>query len=157
MTKPRTLWPMPVKGLMDHPDFERLPAAGRGMVISIVLYYWKCQCQPLPTKPSELFIVARAFPPTWKQHKATILRIFKDIQPELDAYHHFRSERKSLIQMVGAKATARARAERLSKNAPARPEIFDAAPARERERYERVATPEERGPRARVVQTMRTR
>jgi hypothetical protein len=148
---------MPVKGLLDHPDFERLPAAGRGMVISIVLYYWKCQCQPLPTKPSELFIVARAFPPTWKQHKATILRIFNDIKDELDAYHKQRSERKSLIQSVQSSMVARKRAGKMQKNAPARSEIFDAAPARERERYERVATPEERGPRARVVQTMRTR
>jgi hypothetical protein len=51
------------------------------------------------------------------------------------------------MQEVQAKGVAVSRAKRLSKNAPVLVDYDDRAPAKAREQRERVATPEERGPR----------
>lgn len=148
MTQRRKLFPMPITGLIDHPDFVRLPAAGRGMIISLLLTYWQGECQALSTSRSEMFIAARANPPNWIKHRETILKVFNDVKPELDAYFAYRTSRKSTLEILSARARSNARAKRLEENRPVTLGATEAVPVREFERRERVQTPEERGPRA---------
>jgi hypothetical protein len=147
---------MPVEGVVDHPAFIALPVAGRGMLFTLLLYYWKTECRELSLSPAELFAVVRAHPTTWGTHKSVIMQIFEDLRPELYEYLQRRQQRRSIMQEVGARAAAKAHTKRLQKNAPAQLPDTEQTPAREKERYERVATPEERGARPRVAPVKRT-
>ena len=109
----------------------------------------------MPTKLSELFVVARANPQMWAKHRTVILRIFNDIKPELDDYFLSRKGKIQLLRQWGAISTAKRKAARLAKNAPPVLAAEDAIPAISAVPYQRVATPEERGPRAKVAPSKR--
>jgi hypothetical protein len=153
MTTRRRLYPMPIAGLIDHPEFIAMSAAGRGMLVTLVLYYWQSECQPIPTKRSELFVVCRGNPQMWHKYYDKILRIFSDIKKELDDYYEARESKKTTFNILSARARANARAKRLGENAPVLADVEDRAPQREKARYERIQTPEERGARPRAVPT----
>jgi hypothetical protein len=82
----RALYPMPVNGLFATPDWITLPAAGRGMLMTICEHFWRSDCRPLPRDDDQLFAIARAHRPTWRHHKAQIMAVFEAIRPELEAY-----------------------------------------------------------------------
>lgn len=86
----RKLYPMPVDGLFGHPDWIALPAAARGMLMSLCEHFWRTECRPLPKDDDQLFAIARAHRPTWRHHKPMILSVFKTLEPDLAAYHHKR-------------------------------------------------------------------
>ena len=138
---------MPVAGLYDHPEFIRATAATRGMICTLCLHYWLTECMPLPTQPARLFIAAGGDPRAWHYHKEVVLRIFNDIQPELDAYFDARERNKTTLHRLAARAKSGRKARALEENAPELVDMENRAPVKRKDRYERVATPEERGAR----------
>jgi hypothetical protein len=105
---PKKLWPLPVQGIFENPDYIALPVAGRGMLWSLFEHFWRTDCKPLPIADDQLFAVARAHRPTWRHHRETILRIFNASQAELAAYKHARDNRLTHIkfaQKAGAATT----------------------------------------------------
>lgn len=151
----RAMYPMPVSGLIDHPEFMAFGSAARGMLITIMLFYWQSECKPLPKANYDLFAIARAWPVTWHSHREKILKVFNDIKPELDRYYAERKAKKTTLDIISARARANRRALRLVENAPPTLAPEDAIPRVSAVPYQRVATPEERGPRAKVAPTKR--
>lgn len=81
------VYPMPVRGLVEHPAFKALPSAGRGMLFSLLLHYWTTELQPIPTADDRLCAICQGHRPTWRHYKSSILRIFHDVRPEMEAYY----------------------------------------------------------------------
>jgi hypothetical protein len=149
------MYPMPVAGLIDHPDFIAFGSAARGMIVTLLLFYWQSECKPLPKGNADLFAICRAWPVTWHKHREEILKVFNDIKPELDRYFAERKAKKTTLEIVSARARANRRNLRLVENAPPVLAAEDAIPAISAVPYQRVATPEERGPRAKVAPSKR--
>jgi hypothetical protein len=125
---------MPVEPLTDHPMALTLPAAGYGALWRIILHFWASGCRPLPEADFELRSVARAHPPVWRKHKATILRVFEDVRPELVAYHRRRESGQTGIKLAayrgGSANAARLRRRALEQSTPVTPAILTATPMR---------------------------
>jgi uncharacterized protein YdaU (DUF1376 family) len=121
-TRP-ALFPMPVDGLFSHPNYVALPAAGRGMLLSLCEHYWRSACKPLPKDDDQLFAMARAHRPTWRHWRPTILALFDDIRPELERYHHARTTNATTINFAarngGHAKQAKARLAALQDSTPA--------------------------------------
>jgi hypothetical protein len=117
------LFPLPVDEIFSHPDWVALPAAGRGMFFSIVEHFWRTGCRPLPVCRDQLFCIARAHRPTWKSHKARILKLFEDVRPGLEDYYQRKVETcrvRRAAAIRGGQATAMRRRQREAQNLPAR-------------------------------------
>lgn len=147
----RQMFPLPVQGIIDNPRFIALPAAGRGMLMTLVLYYWQTECVPLPTKGSEIFCIMRTHPSTWATHKDTILQIFNDVKPELDKYFQLRKTRYAVLADIGDRGRGIQRLKALAGKQAMHGAREEAAPVREANPRAKTATPEERGARARVA------
>jgi hypothetical protein len=98
MTRRPALYPLPVDVVFNHPAYVVLPAAGRGMLLSLLENYWRGGCRWFPKSDDALFQWARAHRSTWRIHKAGILEVFNAARPELDAYHRKREgNRRGLV------------------------------------------------------------
>lgn len=117
----RKLYPMPVDGLFGHPDWVALPAAARGMLMSLCEHFWRTDCRPLPRDDDQLFAIARAHRPTWRHHKPMILSVFKTLEPELAAYWRLRETKGTTIRFVSEKGGAKTRAKALAEASSAPP------------------------------------
>lgn len=106
---PKKLWPLPVNGLFSHPDYVALPTAGRGMLLSLCEHFWRTGCKPLPKDDDQLFAIARAHRPTWRHWKAPILKIFRDIEPELAGYYALRLAKGTTLSFASHKGQAKRR------------------------------------------------
>ena len=116
----RPVPPMPVEGLIDHPEAMTLPAAAFGMLMRLTLHFWSTDCRPLPIADHELRGICRAHAPTWRHWKASILRIFEAIRPEWEAARRARENRvENLIRLSQRSASMRrVNALQLKANAP---------------------------------------
>jgi hypothetical protein len=126
----RKLYPMPVQGILEHPDFIAMPAAGAGILFRLTLHYWQTGCRDLPKADHDLRAITRAHLATWSQWKAHVLRVFADVAPELARYHHERITKATTIKILanrggGARAAQSAR-DRLAASAPPLTPITDA-------------------------------
>lgn len=153
MPKRRSLFPLPIEGIIDHPEFIALPVAGRGILFTIVLHYWATECKPLPTGGSELFAIARCHNTTWSHHRETITRIFNYVKPELDDYYEHRKTRREVVRELGDRGRGIQKLRTLARKSAKHGTREDMNPMRETERREHVQTPEERGGRTRVAPT----
>lgn len=76
---------LPVESIIDHPGFIAMPAAGRGMLFTIILFHWQTGFRSIEIKGHLLFATARAHPTTWFHHKDEIMNILNDVKDELMA------------------------------------------------------------------------
>ncbi len=119
MARRRQIYPMPVEGLISNPDFIAMPAAGRGILFSIVLHFWLTECRALPTADHELRNIGRAHAPTWRHWKAQVLKVFRDIRPTLEAYYSARENKAANLSRLGQRTISLRKAAALRKvNAP---------------------------------------
>ena len=95
--KRRFVPPMPIADLWFDPRLMALPSAGYGIVRRLLDHFWMTECRPLPISVVDLRAVARANPPTWRAHEATILAILHDFCPELEHQYHVRINRRALL------------------------------------------------------------
>jgi hypothetical protein len=120
---PRKLFPVPLQPIWEHPLYETLPSAGRGMLLNVLESFWKSGCRPLPDSANALYCLARAHRSTWSTHSASILQIVRDVGPALERYHRLRETKGTTIRFVsrnGGHATAaKARAQSLADATPA--------------------------------------
>ena len=102
----RKLYPMPVEGLIDSPDFLAMPAAGAGIVIRLALHFWATDCRPMPIADHELRNIARAHAPTWRHWKPQALRVFEQIRPALERYRYQRESKATTLTFAGRRGGA---------------------------------------------------
>lgn len=151
--KARKIYEMPVEGMFLHPEFIKLPAAGVGSLVRLVMHYWMTDCAPIPIAHSELFAVCRPSPRVWNTHKTIILKIFKDIEPSLRDYFERRAGLRDNLIRLANYGHAKQRSEAAVKKQQRHGDRLDAAPKKDADEYQRVATPEERGARRGVAPT----
>jgi len=143
---PRKLYPMPVQTLYEHPAYRAAPAAAVGMLHRLLEHFWLTDCRPLPIAEDQLFAISRAHRPTWRHHKAEILRIFSEIAPDLAAYWTLRQNKATTIRFVSATggAATQAKAALASVRELAAPAPMPVAPTREPAKPPRPAAPDNR-------------
>jgi hypothetical protein len=155
MAHRRRIYPMPVEGILDHPDAMALPSAGYGMLLRLVYHFWQTMCRPLPVSDDQLYSIARAHRPTWRRWKPTIMRVFEDIRPELEAYFTLREARRTTLRFAGQKggqtSVAKLRAKALHAPDLLLPYASGFVPKREAKRLDRPPSPENRPPRKLMV------
>ena len=126
----RKLFPLPVQPILDNPTYKALPAAGVGILFRLVAHWWETDLRPLPIADHDLRAISRAHLNTWKEHKADILQAIAAIQPELAAYHAWRSQGRERLRIAsyngGAANAARASAKRIAASIPAPAPLNDA-------------------------------
>ena len=149
----RKIYEMPVEGMFLHPEFIKLPAAGVGSLLRLVMHYWMTDCAPIPIAHSELFAVCRPSPRVWNTHKHMILKIFKDIEPGLKDYFERRAGFRDNLLRLSAHGNSVRRERALAKRAARHGDRLDMAPGRDADEYQKVQTPEERGARSRATPT----
>lgn len=113
----RRLYPMPVETIIDHPDFIAMPAAGRGILFSLLTHFWSTECRPLPKSDRELRSIGRAHVPTWKHWGASVLKVFNDVRPVLESYKNIRDMKATTLSLLGQKTTSKRRAQALTNSA----------------------------------------
>jgi hypothetical protein len=152
----RKLYPLPVQELIENPRFKRLPVAGRGMLITLILYFWETECHPLPTSPHDIFCIVRAFRPTWKHYHEEIMLIFEEVRPSLETYFKVRQAGLTSLRQMGKLGGAKVRARALARKAAARTDDLR-APVKDAERAAATAarplSPDQRGAREKFVPT----
>jgi hypothetical protein len=93
----RTLDPLPINGLADHPVLMTCPCAVYGIVLRLLIHYQMTRCVPLPDSDHELAHIARAHLPTWRRWKPKILEVIADLTPEIEGqYRKAEGRRKGL-------------------------------------------------------------
>jgi len=110
------LYPMPVHRVLHHPGFVILPAAGRGMLFSLLTTYWRGGCRWFPPSDLGQSQWAQAHLRTWKLHKTGILEIFAAARPELDAYHRKRDGNRAGLIAAAHSANSTRRLKALQEN-----------------------------------------
>jgi uncharacterized protein YdaU (DUF1376 family) len=118
MAARRDIYPIPLQEMWENRAYIALPAAARGMLLTICEHFWKTGCVPLPKDDDQLFAIARAHRPTWRAHKAMILNIFKEIQPGLEAYFRKREGNRAGLIEASARSNSRRRLEALAEKRP---------------------------------------
>jgi hypothetical protein len=113
MSRRRRIYPMPVEGLVDNPDFIAMPAAGVGILFRLCLHFWLSECRPLPKSDDELQAISRAHRPTWRTWRHTVLKIFEAIRPDLEAYYALRESRRASLSIGAHMTNAKRRAKAL--------------------------------------------
>lgn len=116
MAKRRTLHPMPIAPLLDHPQFIAMANGGAGAAFRLTAHYWLTDCRPLPQSDGELCALARANRATWKEHNASIRAILADVLPELDRAKHNRQARGSNLIAAQYASIAARRAAKLAQS-----------------------------------------
>lgn len=150
----RRLFPLPIEGIMDHPEFVALTSAGRGMLMTLIMHYWQSECRDLPTRDNDLFAIARADRAVWRKHKPVVLRIFEHVKPELDTYLAERVRRKAMVRELGIRGASVTKLRAIERKR-AREIAPEAVPQRAAEQREKHAAPEDRGARLRVAPSVK--
>jgi hypothetical protein len=151
----RKLYPMPIEGIVDHPEFLTMPVAGRGILITLLLHFWASGCLPLPKGDLDKRYLARAHPPTWRRWSPSVLRVFEAVRPALEAYFRLRESHGTTLREIGRlggqSSAAKLRSKTVADKARAQSELAAQfrAPQRERLLPERPPpSPQARGQRA---------
>jgi hypothetical protein len=100
---------MPVEGILDHPDFMAMPAAGAGILLRLLLHFWVTECRPLPVADHELRSIARAHAPTWRHWKPQVLRVFEAVRPSLESYYSQRLNKQTALSRLAQREQSRRR------------------------------------------------
>jgi len=91
------------------------------MLMRIFLHFWVTECQPLPVADHELRSIARGHAPTWRHWKASILRVFEAIRPDLEKAWRLHESRIGNMSRLGQYVSSKRKAAALrnSDTAPA--------------------------------------
>ena len=115
----RKLFPLPIEPILRHPLALTLPAAGSGMLFRLVAFWWESECRQLPRADHDLKAIVRAHPQTWCDHKASILQVFADIEPELHAYYTARTLKRDGLRIAARNGNSMKTAHALAERAEA--------------------------------------
>lgn len=146
MKQPRDLYPLPVNEMFQNRAYVALPAAGRGMLLSLCEHFWKTGCEPLPKDDDQLFAIARAHRPTWRTHKPKILLVFEEIRPGLESYFRKREGNREGLTEASARSNSTRRLNALREKRPVHAAVAGAVitPKRDAIQTTRPAPPGER-------------
>jgi len=122
---PRRLPAFAIDLLAHHPIALTLPAAGFGMLCRLVFHFIATQCRPIPKMSDDLCGIMRAHRPTFNTHKADIMAVFRELEPELIEAEQAYRRRLQRVKDLGEKGRVsqrlRALKETPSRSKPADP------------------------------------
>ena len=113
--KRRKTPPMPVELLANHPKALGMNGAAFGHLMRLALHFWLTDCKPLPVVDNQLYVLARAFPATWKANRDDIKAVLQDVIPELKAARELYDKRRSILGQMRDRAMSSATSKRYKK------------------------------------------
>ena len=115
---PRRLPAFAIDMLTQHPLALTLPAAGFGMLCRLVFHFIATQCRPIPKMSDDLCGIMRAHRPTFNTHKADIMAIFRELEPELIEAEQAYRRRLQRVKDLGEKGRVSQRLRALKETPP---------------------------------------
>ena len=110
---------MPVEDIVDNPRVLVLPAAAYGILVRLLVHFWRSECRPLPKAAHELQSIARAHRPTWRIWSNEILAILDELKPVFIKDKARRDNMFETLRIWRDRANAGSRAKKLESRAPA--------------------------------------
>ena len=115
---PRRLPAFAIDMLTQHPLALTLPAAGFGMLCRLIFHFIATQCRPIPKMSDDLCGIMRAHRPTFNTHKADIMAIFRELEPELIEAEQAYRRRLQRVKDLGEKGRVSQRLRALKETPP---------------------------------------
>ena len=126
--KRRQFFPLPITQIIEDPGVLALPTAAYGALFRMIVHFWATECRPLPSSDTELRHIARAHSPTWHGYRTEIFRIFNNLKPELENYHHARVNKLYNCTIAQNKGGAVTKAKALQARLASSVSLNDSAP-----------------------------
>ena len=104
--------------LTQHPLALTLPAAGFGMLCRLIFHFIATQCRPIPKMSDDLCGIMRAHRPTFNTHRADIMAIFRELEPELIEAEQAYRRRLQRVKDLGEKGRVSQRLRALKETPP---------------------------------------
>ena len=117
-TLPKRLPAFAIDMLTQHPLALTLPAAGFGMLCRLIFHFIATQCRPIPKMSDDLCGIMRAHRPTFNTHKADIMAIFRELEPELIEAEQAYRRRLQRVKDLGEKGRVSQRLRALKETPP---------------------------------------
>ena len=115
---PRRLPAFAIDMLTQHPLALTLPAAGFGMLCRLIFHFIATQCRPIPKMSDDLCGIMRAHRPTFNTHRADIMAIFRELEPELIEAEQAYRRRLQRVKDLGEKGRVSQRLRALKETSP---------------------------------------
>ena len=115
---PRRLPAFAIDMLTQHPLALTLPAAGFGMLCRLIFHFIATQCRPIPKMSDDLCGIMRAHRPTFNTHRADIMAIFRDLEPQLIEAQRLYELRRAAITAAGESGRAAQRLRAMGNRPP---------------------------------------
>jgi len=115
---PRRLPAFAIDMLTQHPLALTLPAAGFGMLCRLIFHFIATQCRPIPKMSDDLCGIMRAHRPTFNTHRADIMAIFRELEPELIEAEQAYRRRLQRVKDLGEKGRVSQRLRALKETPP---------------------------------------
>ena len=112
---PRRLPAFAIDLLAHHPLALTLPAAGFGMLCRLIFHFIATQCRPIPKMSDDLCGIMRAHRPTFNTHRADIMAVFRELEPELIEADRLYRQRRAAVLNAGEKGRTAQRLGALAK------------------------------------------
>ena len=117
-TLPKRLPAFAIDMLTQHPLALTLPAAGFGMLCRLIFHFIATQCRPIPKMSDDLCGIMRAHRPTFNTHRADIMAIFRELEPELIEAEQAYRRRLQRVKDLGEKGRVSQRLRALKEAPP---------------------------------------
>jgi len=112
---PRRLPAFAIDLLAHHPLALTLPAAGFGMLCRLVFHFIATHCQPIPKMSDDLCGIMRAHRPTFNTHRADIMAVFRELEPQLIAAQAEYQRKREQVLAMGERGRTAQRLHTLAK------------------------------------------
>jgi hypothetical protein len=73
------------------------------MLCRLVFHFIATQCRPIPTGGDDLCGIMRAHRPTFNTHKADIMAVFRELEPQLIRADQLYRQRRAAVAAAGEK------------------------------------------------------
>ena len=115
---PKRIPPFALEILAHHPLAMTLPAAGFGMLCRLIFHFILTNCRPIPKTGDDLCGIMRAHRPTFNTHRADIMAIFRELEPELIEAEQAYRRRLQRVKDLGEKGRVSQRLRALKETPP---------------------------------------
>ena len=116
---------MPIELLANHPTALGMNGAAFGHLMRLALHFWLTDCRPLPVVDNQLYVLARAYPATWKANRDEIKAVLTEVTPVLAEAMALWRKRRSVLDHLSERGVSARQSVRLER----RLKLIDAAPA----------------------------
>lgn len=114
---------MPVELIASHPKALGMNGAAFGHLMRLTFHFWLTDCRPLPVVDNQLYVLARAFPATWKANRVEIKEVLQDVIPELHEARLTWQRKHDLLSDLRSRGHSARRLRKLEKSIDSQPSI----------------------------------